>query len=202
MIRAEEADGRLTLTIDRPDKANALTEAMLVEMAEHITASKAKVLVLTGEGKVFSAGADLEDVRNGTLATSPAWEQLSAAIVGFNGLSVAALNGSCAGGAMGMMLACDLRVTVLGAKFFYPVIHIGVLPQPSDPARLASLVGPATAKRILLTGAKLTADETLSLGLVDQIAPDNLLDEVAALIAPALAAPVEQITAIKGLIVS
>ena len=105
MIRVDEEGGTLTLTIDRPDKANALTEAMLFEMAEHVAATKARVLVLTGTGKVFSAGADLVDVKEGTLATSPAWEQLSSAIAAFSGLSVAALNGSCAGGAMGMVEA-------------------------------------------------------------------------------------------------
>jgi len=137
LIRFDEKDDQLTITIARPDKANALTEAMLNDMAARIEGARAKALVLTGEGSVFSAGADLEDVRNGTLATSPAWERLSGAVAKFPGLSVAALNGSCAGGAMGMILACDLRVAVPKAKFFYPVIKIGVLPQPSDPALIA-----------------------------------------------------------------
>lgn len=169
MITASETNGCLTLTINRLDKANALTEAMLIELAERVAACTAPVLVLTGAGSVFSAGADLEDVRNGTLATSPAWEQLSSAVAAFPGLSVAALNGSCAGGALGMVLACDLRIAVPSATFFYPVIKIGVRPQPSDPARLVGLVGAATAKRILLTGAKLDAEEALRVGLIDQI---------------------------------
>ena len=199
MIRLEDAGDQLTITIARPDKANALTEAMLNEMAERIERTTAKALVLTGEGSVFSAGADLDDVRNGTLATSPAWERLSAAVAEFTGLSIAALNGSCAGGAMGMILACDLRIAVAGAKFFYPVIKIGVLPQPSDPARLVALVGPSVAKRILMTGAKLSADEARSAGLVDVITED-LASETAGLVAPVLAAPSEQVAAIKALI--
>jgi len=199
MIRLDEINGQLTITISRPDKANALTEVMLNEMAEAIEGATAKVLILAGDGSVFSAGADLEDVRNGTLATSPAWERLSGAVAHFSGLSVAALNGSCAGGAMGMILACDLRIAVPTAKFFYPVIKIGVLPQPSDPARLVALVGPATAKRILLTGAKLTAEEAKSCGLIDVIATD-LEAETADLVAPVLAAPSEQVAGIKALI--
>lgn len=190
----------LTLRINRPDKANALTEAMLNELADEVEAAQTKVLVITGAGSVFSAGADLEDVRGGTLATSPAWERLSGAVEAFEGLSVAALNGSCAGGAMGMMLACDLRVAVPTAKVFYPVIKIGVLPQPSDPARLRALVGPATAKRILLTGAKLSAQDALAAGLLDQIAQDDIGEAVAALIEPTLAAPKDQIKGIKALI--
>jgi enoyl-CoA hydratase len=200
MITSDTIDCQLTLTINRPDKANALTEAMLAELADIIAETDARVLVLTGAGKVFSAGADLDDVRGGTLATSPEWERLSSAVVNFTGLSVAAMNGSCAGGALGMVLACDLRIAVPTAKFFYPVIKMGVLPQPSDPARLRDLVGPSAAKRILLTGARITADEALALGLLDQVSATDLTSDVEILTAPARAADPAQVTAIKALI--
>jgi enoyl-CoA hydratase/carnithine racemase len=200
MITSDITDGQLTLTINRPDKANALTEAMLAELADVITTTDARVLVLTGAGKVFSAGADLGDVRGGTLATSPEWERLSSAVANFAGLSVAAINGSCAGGALGMVLACDLRIAVPTAKFFYPVIKMGVLPQPSDPARLRDLVGPSVAKRILLTGARITADEARALGLLDQISATDLMSDVEILTAPARAADPSQVAAIKALI--
>ena len=200
MITSDTIDGQLTLTINRPDKANALTEAMLAELADIIAETDAWVLVLTGAGKVFSAGADLDDVRGGTLATSPEWESLSSAVANFAGLSVAAINGSCAGGALGMVLACDLRIAVPTAKFFYPVIKMGVLPQPSDPARLRDLVGPSAAKRILLTGARITADEALALGLLDQVSATDLTSDVEILTAPARAADPAQVAAIKALI--
>jgi enoyl-CoA hydratase len=200
MITSDITDGQLTLTINRPDKANALTEAMLAELADVITTTDARVLVLTGAGKVFSAGADLGDVRGGTLATSPEWERLSSAVTNFAGLSVAAMNGSCAGGALGMVLACDLRIAVPTAKFFYPVIKMGVLPQPSDPARLRDLVGPSAAKRILLTGARITADEALTLGLLDQLSATDLTSDVETLTAPARSADPAQVAAIKALI--
>ena len=200
MIGSDIADGQLTLTINRPHKANALTEAMLAELADIIAATDARVLVLTGAGKVFSAGADLDDVRGGTLATSPEWERLSSAVAKFAGLSVAVMNGSCAGGALGMVLACDLRISLPTAKFFYPVIKMGVLPQPSDPARLRDLIGPSAAKRILLTGARITADEALALGLLDQISATDLSADVETLTAPARAADPAQVVAIKALI--
>jgi enoyl-CoA hydratase len=200
MIMSDITDGQLTLTINRPDKANALTEAMLAELADVITTTDARVLVLTGAGKVFSSGADLGDVRGGTLATSPEWERLSSAVANFAGLSVAAMNGSCAGGALGMVLACDLRIAVPTAKFFYPVIKMGVLPQPSDPKRLRDLVGPSVAKRILLTGARITADEALALGILDQISATDLTSDVEILTAPARAADPAQVAAIKALI--
>jgi len=159
------------------------------------------VLVLSGAGTVFSAGADLDGVRGGTLATSSEWERLLSAISSFDGLTVASLNGSCAGGALGMVLACDLRIAVADAKFFYPVIKIGVRPQPSDPARLARLVGISTAKRMFLTGAKLDAHEALACGLLDLISKTSLEDDTRALIEPALTADPALISGIKQMIV-
>lgn len=200
MIDARTQDGCLTLTINRPDKANALTETMLSQMAGLVENTSAQILILTGAGKVFSAGADLDDVRGGTLAVSPEWERLSGAVARFEGLSVAALNGTVAGGALGMVLACDMRIAVAGAKFFYPVIKIGVLPQPSDPARLVALAGPSMAKRILMTGAKITAQDALSAGLIDVISTGNLADDVAELIEPAKVAAFSHLVAIKALI--
>ncbi|MBO9397984.1 enoyl-CoA hydratase/isomerase family protein [Shimia sp. R9_2] len=174
----KEDSGLWIVTINRPDKANSLTEAMLTELAEIAEAAQeARVLILTGEGRVFSAGADLEEARAG-LATSPVWERLSSAIAALPGLTIAALNGTLAGGANGMALACDLRLAVPAAKFFYPVMKLGFLPQPSDPARLAALVGPARAKLILMGGAKITAPEAYQFGLVDQLVEDG--DVVAA----------------------
>jgi len=192
-----------TLTIRRPDKANSLTGAMLGDLArgvEAATAAGAKALILTGEGRVFSAGADLDEARAG-LATSPLWERLSGAIAGFPGLSIAALNGTLAGGAFGMALACDIRLAVAGARFFYPVMRLGFLPQPSDPGRLAALIGPARARMILMAGQKLPADEALAWGLIDRIVPDEaLISEARALAADVLDADPGHIAAIKAMI--
>ncbi len=173
MIRANTSGGCLTLILDRPEKANALTQDMLAVLADAVESTDARVLILTGAGKVFSAGADLDAVKAG-LATAPEWERLSGAIAAFPGLSIAALNGTVAGGAMGMVLACDLRVAVPSAKAFYPVMKLGYLPQPSDPERLAALVGPARAKLILMGGARIGAEEALYMGLFDRIADDPL----------------------------
>lgn len=175
MIRTEERDGIAVLTIDRPDRANSLTADMLRGLHDGVDGARgARMLVLTGAGtRVFSAGADLAEARAG-LATSPLWEELSRAVADFPGLSVAALNGTLAGGAFGMALACDVRVAVPTATFFYPVASLGFLPQPSDPVRLAALVGSARAKLILCGGARLDASEALAFGLVDRIVPDVL----------------------------
>ncbi|MFP4274100.1 MAG: enoyl-CoA hydratase/isomerase family protein [Paracoccaceae bacterium] len=201
MIRCERHGALWTVTIDRPDKANSLTLAMLQDLAEIAEAAQeeARVLVLTGAGKVFSAGADLEEARAG-LATSPVWERLSGTLAAFPGLSIAALNGTLAGGAMGMALACDLRLAVAEAKFFYPVMKLGFLPQPSDPGRLAALVGPARARLLLMGGAKITAEEALRYGLIERIVPrETLLEEARLLAADTLAADPAIARGIKAL---
>lgn len=200
MIELDKDGGLWTVTINRPDKANSLTPQMLEELAEIAEAARAaQVLILTGKGKVFSAGADLEAARAG-LATSPLWERLSGAIAALPGLSIAALNGTLAGGSMGMALACDLRIAVPGAKFFYPVMKLGFLPQPSDPARLVALIGPARTKLMLMGGQKITADEALSFGLIDRIVEDVALTEVArAIAADTLAANPDFVGAMKAM---
>lgn len=203
MIRVAQDGAIWTLTLDRPDKANSLTAAMLQDLCAAVddaTRQQACAIILTGAGRVFSAGADLEEARVG-LATSPLWEDLSARIAQAQCLTIAALNGTLAGGAFGMALACDLRLVVPGAKFFYPVMKLGFLPQPSDPGRLAALVGPARAKMVLMAGARITSEEALAWGLVDRIVPpDQLLPEAQALCADPLGATPSHVAAIKRLI--
>lgn len=181
MIELTQDDGLWTVRLNRPDKANSLTGVMLAELvdiAQTAYDAQARAFILTGTGKVFSAGADLEQARAG-LATSELWEQLSGAIARLPGLTVAAMNGTLAGGAMGMALACDLRIAVPSAKFFYPVMKLGFLPQPSDPSRMAALIGPARTKLILMGGQKITADEAYQFGLIDRIVPAEDLMETA-----------------------
>ena len=180
MIELTQQDGLWVITINRPDKANSLTHAMLGEMVDMVeSAAQARALILTGIGRVFSAGADLDEVKTKGLAKSDLWERLSGAIATLPGLTIAALNGTLAGGATGMALACDLRIAVPNARFFYPVMKLGHLPQPSDPGRMAKLIGPARTKLILMSGQKLTADEAYQFGLIDRIVPSEDLMNVA-----------------------
>ncbi|WP_420023064.1 enoyl-CoA hydratase/isomerase family protein [Cereibacter azotoformans] len=203
MIRVTDAGGLRTLTLDRTDKANSLTRAMLLEIEAAVGSASedgVRALVLTGAGKVFSAGADLDEARAG-LATDPVWERLSSSVAALPCLTIAALNGTLAGGAMGMALACDLRIAVPGAKLFYPVMKLGFRPQPSDVRRLRTLVGPARAKMILMAGVKASAEEALAWGLIDRLVPsEDLLAEAETLAADALAARPGHVEAIKGMV--
>ncbi|MEP3847052.1 MAG: enoyl-CoA hydratase/isomerase family protein [Paracoccaceae bacterium] len=200
LVSLEQENDLWIVTLNRPDKANALTSEMLTALVGIMqSATAAQAMILTGNGKVFSAGADLEAAMAG-LATSPLWEQLSSAIAALPGLTVAALNGTLAGGAMGMALACDMRICVPTARFFYPVMKLGFLPQPSDPARMAALIGPARTKLILMGGQKIEADEALAWGLVERVVePEMLLRTAKRFCADTLAAKSETAHAIKNL---
>lgn len=205
MIRVVRGDRRWTVTIDRADKANALTGDMLAELVGIMQAARTRdpaVLVLTGAGdRVFSAGADLAQAQDGPVLTrSPLWGDLSDAIASLSSLTIARLNGTLAGGAFGMALACDLRVCTRTARFFYPVLERGFLPQPNDLPRLIALVGPSRAKLILLGAQKLDAETALGMGLVDRVAPDGGLDAaVDALAAAAEAADGTARAALKAM---
>lgn len=202
MIRFVNQDGLAVVTIDRPGKANSLTGRMLRDLTaafDQIAAAECRAAVLTGTGTVFSAGADLEEARAG-LATSTEWERLSGRIAALPCLTIAALNGTLAGGAFGMALACDLRIAVPEARFFYPVMRLGFLPQPSDPPRLTALVGPARARMILMAGQRIGADEALAWGLIDRIAESgDLMDVARALASDALGAEPGHVAAIKAI---
>jgi enoyl-CoA hydratase/carnithine racemase len=202
VIRAEAEGPVWRVTIDRPEKANSLTKAMLVALRDVMREAREgpRAVILTGAGRVFSAGADLDEARAG-LATDPVWEELSGAVAALPCLTVAALNGTLAGGAFGMALACDLRIAVPGASFFYPVMKLGFLPQPSDPGRLAALVGPARAKLILMGGAKVGAEEALAFGLVDAVVPaEELMARAVALTEAAAGAEITHVAAIKKMV--
>ena len=188
------------IKINRPEKANSLSSKMLEELLTIIEkANKARGVILTGQGKTFSAGADLIEVKSG-LATSPIWEKLSKSLRELNCVTIAALNGTVAGGAFGMILACDIRICVPSSKFFYPVMKMGYLPQPSDPKRLIELIGPGRAKLMLVAGEKLDSDRAYRFGLVDEVVTaENLIIRAHELLAASLSARSDHITGIKHL---
>ena len=199
------ASGVAIVTLNRPDKHNAFNADVIAALSDTFETLRAntdevRIVFLRGAGKSFSAGADLEAAKVG-LATDPVWERLSAAIAGAPCLTIAALNGTAAGGALGMVLACDLRVARPSADIFYPVMKLGFLPQPSDPVRLAALVGTARAKLILMSGARISASDAHAMGLIDRLSDDPLA-EAQALAADALAADHAHVTAIKAMLPS
>lgn len=168
------------LVLNRPDKANALTQAMwddlpaLVAQAQEVTG--ARVLILRSvTDKVFSAGADVAEYREN--AGSTAWglanhtrvTAATQALADCRLATVARIAGPCAGGAVALVTACDLRFASADALFAIPPTRLGlVYPQP-DTARLVDLIGPSATKRLLLTAARMDAAWALRVGLVDDM---------------------------------
>lgn len=174
MIDLNTTSIRWTITLNRPDKANAINMEMLIKLNEILDEAKQQLklrsLIITGNGSVFSAGADLDAVKlNNELTTTIHWKTLSDKIEKLPCLTIAALNGTLAGGAFGMVLACDIRLATADTSFFYPVLKNNLLPQPNDIERLVNLSGLSTAKLILIAGQKLSAKKALDRGLIDLI---------------------------------
>lgn len=206
MIDVAKSGGRWTVTLNRPDKANALSLEMLEELdrvfAEAQKDRDLRALIVTGAGeRVFCAGADLSQARDATsITTNPIWESVSGRLANLPCLTIAALNGTLAGGGFGVALACDLRIAVPTANFFYPVLKNGFLPQPSDVGRMTALAGPARTRLVLLAGQKLKADEALAFGLIDRIVDrEDMAAALDQLSEAALAAKEPVLTAIKRL---
>lgn len=201
MIRVETRDDVRTVTFERPEKANALTRAMLVTLLEAARSvpEGLRAFVLRGTGKVFSAGADLDEAASG-LARDGIWAEVSDAIAALPCLSIAVLNGTLAGGATGLALACDIRLAVPGGKVFYPVMRLGYVPPAPDTGRLIALIGPARAKMILLGGQRIPVEEARDWGLIDRIvAPEALDAEIDALTVDARGATAAHVAALKAL---
>ncbi|MCB1367209.1 MAG: enoyl-CoA hydratase/isomerase family protein [Rhodobacteraceae bacterium] len=204
VIRLDRGAGRWTVTLDRADKANALSLAMLERLDTVFAEAQAdpdlRVLVVTGAGeRAFCAGADLAEARDATaITTNPLWDSVSRRLANLPCLTIAALNGTLAGGGFGLALACDLRLAVPEAKFFYPVLRNGFLPQHMDVQRMQALIGPSRTRLILLAGQKLGADEALAIGLIDRIVERaDMAAEIDILGAAALAGKPEVLVAIK-----
>jgi enoyl-CoA hydratase len=202
VIRIDESEGLVTILLDRPAKRNALSREMLRELitaVDHVR-EEARALVITGSGPVFCAGADLAQIPEG-LDTDDMWEELSGRVASLEIPTLAALNGSVAGGGFGMVLACDIRIAVPEAELFWPVICNNLRPRPSDPARLERLIGPGRARMMILTGERIGAEEAKTFGLVDRVvAGGSVLEEARRLLAPALAAPRAHVAALKAML--
>ncbi|MDQ7079404.1 MAG: enoyl-CoA hydratase/isomerase family protein [Paracoccaceae bacterium] len=206
MIRLEKTANRWTITLDRADKANALTRDMLARLDEIFLeaagAEELRTVVITGAGdKVFCAGADLAEARQDPLfTTDPIWERVSSRLAGLPCLTICALNGTLAGGGFGLALACDLRIAVEGAGFFYPVLKNGFLPQPSDVRRMKRLIGPARTGMILLAAQRITSAQALAWGLIDAVENAGRMRETISNLAEAGEENARGLIAIKALI--
>ncbi len=190
-------DGVATITINRPDKLNALNDRVIAELADAaariaVTAG-IRGAIITGAGtKAFVAGADIAE-----LALQGPFDGKARALRGQAVLRqletcgkpvVAAVNGFALGGGCELALACHLRIAAENAKFGQPEVKLGIAPGYGGTQRLPRLVGKGIALQLILTGATIDAQEALRIGLVNKVVPAaSLLPETEALLRGILA---------------
>lgn len=192
MIRLER-EGRIArLVLDRPDKLNALTLAMIDELDAHCAALEADeavrvVVVQSTSPRAFCAGADVHEWS--ALGAEGMWRRwiaqghrVFARLAALPMPTIAAVDGMAFGGGLELALSCDLRIASRAARFALPEVKIGIVPGWGGPARLAALIGPARTKQMALTGTPVDADTALQWGLANEVvAPAALQERVRAL---------------------
>jgi len=192
----KKSQGIGTITLNRPGKLNAITFEMLDEMWEVLQDiledNEVHVTILTGSGRYFCAGADLEIV-GGMTQTEFRWRQrkywnrIFSEFEEMQKLTIAALNGPAVGGGLELALCCDLRYSIDDAHFSLPEINFGILPDSGGTVRLPWLIGLARAKELILTGDSITAKKAEELGLVNAIFPRETFHEEVGRIATRMA---------------
>jgi enoyl-CoA hydratase/carnithine racemase len=175
-------DGIATLVVDRPARRNALTSAMWAELPGLLDRLESdqdvRALIVTGAGDTFSAGADIDELRQvyrdeqAARAYHLANVFAETTLAGFRHPTIAVVRGACVGGGCQLAVACDLRIADRTARFGVTPAKLGVL-YPSGPTlRLTRLVGPARAKYLLFTADLVDADRALVYGLVEEVVDD------------------------------
>jgi methylglutaconyl-CoA hydratase len=175
-----ERDGAvLRVTMARPDRRNAFDTALIDELARAFAdVGDVRAVVLAGEGKSFSAGADVEWMRSSVdlsyeenVADALRLRAMLDAIDGCPAPVVARVQGHALGGGCGLVACCDIVVAEPGAQFAFSEVKLGIVPAVISPFALAK-IGPGAARRFFVTGERFTADVALRIGLVHEVAGD------------------------------
>ncbi|MFA6302985.1 MAG: enoyl-CoA hydratase-related protein [Legionella sp.] len=181
-----DANGILTLTLNRPDKLNAMNADVLDELALAFTAAKnnpkVKALIITGTGKAFCAGADINKLAECTAQTGYEFachgQNVFRLLETIGKPSLAAVNGFAFGGGCELAISTSMRIASKNASFGQPEVKLGVIPGYGGTQRLARLIGKGRAMDLCLTGRFINAETALNWGLVSEVVEaDALLDQ-------------------------
>jgi enoyl-CoA hydratase/carnithine racemase len=181
-IVVSREDGVVTLTLDRPERRNALSRALVAHLSELVDEldgdASVRVVIVTGAGdKAFCAGADLKE-RQGmsegdVRAFVPTLSATFTALASMTKPTIAAINGVALGGGLELALACDLRVAADHATMGLPETQLAIIPGAGGTQRLPRLVGVARAKELIFTGRRVSADQALEMTLVNRVCPSR-----------------------------
>ncbi len=206
-LTTERCDGYAVVRLNRPERLNALSHALVEDLREELTALDAdpavRAVVLTGEGRAFCSGADLgggpsdaEDV------VRRLYNPLVAQLAGMDTPVIAAVNGVAAGAGFSLALASDLRLASENASFVLSFVKVGLVPDAGATWLLPRAVGTARAAEIALLGRKVTAAQALAWGLVNEVVAADQLLERARAVAAELAAVSASVGPIRRLLTS
>lgn len=209
-LRTERREHAVVITLNRPDRMNALSRAMVAALGnlgrELAGDPEVRAVVLTGAGtKAFCAGADLKERRG--MTDDDVRKQLASYrselswLADFRAPVVAAINGACLGGGLEVALLCDLRVAASHAQLGLPETSLGIIPGAGGTQRLPRLIGEARAKEMILLARRLSADEAFALGLVNRICQSaDIVEDTLRWMAPILkGAPIAQRAALQAI---
>ena len=188
-ILIEQIDQTLHLTLNRPEKKNAITQAMYMTLANNLNTAAGdfaiRTVVISGNGKAFTAGNDIMDFMNEEITMSSPVFHFLKAIHEFPKPLIAAVQGNAVGIGTTMLLHCDLVYAAADALFAMPFVTLGLVPEAGSSLLFPRLVGHAKASEIFMTGRSFGSAEALEMGLINSIeeSPTAKALEVAALIA-------------------
>jgi enoyl-CoA hydratase/carnithine racemase len=183
-VRTERREAVGIVTLDRPEKRNALSPALMEELATAVAAydtdSEVRCIVIAGSDEVFAAGADIKAMSERSFqevierSTIGFWHQLAACRTPL----IAAVSGFALGGGCELALLCDMIVASETAEFGQPEITLGIIPGGGGTQRLARVIGKQRTMDLVLTGRRISAADAFALGFVNRVAPkDRWLDE-------------------------
>lgn len=194
-IQVSKETGIAIVTINRTEVLNALSSSVLEELGvvvdELAADGSIRVVILTGAGRSFVAGADIAEMSGLTPDEGRDWGRLGASV--FRKLEsmekpvIAAVNGFALGGGCELAMACDIRIASDKAKFGQPETGLGITPGFSGTQRMARIIGPAKAKELIFTAEVIKAEEALRIGLVNKVVPAESLMEEAVTMAKTIA---------------
>jgi enoyl-CoA hydratase len=180
-IRIEKKEGIGCLTLNRPEVRNAFNQKMIDEIRNALSFidndEEIRVLIITGAGKAFQAGADIAELSVMKPMDILRWNEgivrINAALEKLRQPVIAAINGAAMGGGLELAISCTLRVIEESAKMAIPEVKLGIIPGTGGTQRLPRLIGKGRAAEILLTGEPIDAQEAYRIGLVNEVVPNG-----------------------------
>jgi enoyl-CoA hydratase len=193
LVLRADANGVATITLNRPDKLNALSPAVFVALREHLDEiavnESVRCVVLTGAGRAFCAGHDLDSISSNEHAVSKHFETETVdALEALPQPTIARIQGHCYTGGLELALGCDLLVGSESAKLGDTHGQWGLVPIWGMSVRLPERVGRSTAKELMFTSRRVSGREALALGLVDKCVTDDQLDDTVGALAAEICA--------------